>query len=226
MMTDGDCKTMSDPYSAKGLYHGLVAEQYDQKRFKSIKGRWLDKREKLAVRNALQHVNADCTLLDLPCGTGRITDFLLSLGYRVAGGDVSSEMIALAKERIGHHDRLLGFHELDAEQMSLADNSYDCITSVRLMGHLPAPVRLKVLREMARVAREYLVISFYTRGVVPSVKWLVQHGKPMRRSAWYPVNRPELDEMFRVCGVERVAQYRVFPVLSDAITCVLRVRSS
>lgn len=212
-------------YPAKKSYYGSTAARYDEERFTSIKGRWLDRREKHSVTRALQHVERDSTILDLPCGTGRITQHLLTLGYHVAGGDISTDMIAIARKRIGDHDRLLGYHELDAEKIALPTNSYDCLTSVRLMGHLPPTMKITVLREMARVARNYLVVTFYEAGLARSLKWRLTRRSSMSRASWYPVRRTALPSLFRECALTPVARRAVYPLLSDGVTYLLRVPS-
>lgn len=217
---------MSGPYPAKSEYHGPTATLYDEQRFSSAKGKWLDQREKRSVARALEHLDPGSTILDLPCGTGRITQHLLMQGFRVAGGDISEEMIALAKRRIGNHDRLLGFHQLDAERMALPDDAYDCITSVRLMGHLPPTARLQILREMARVARKHLAITFYKAGPLRSLKWLLLHRARMSRANWYPVTRSDLRELFAACALEPIHCWHVCPVISDGITFLLRVSTA
>ena len=214
-----------EEYGAKKSYYGEAAASYDAQRFRSRKGRWIDGREKRSITHALSGIPKDVSILDLPCGTGRITEHILNLGYRVSGADVSAEMITLAKERVGGHQLLQGFHRTDAEALDFPDNRFDCITCVRLMGHLPSEVKLRVLREFARVARRYLVVTFYTAGPLRSLKWYLQHGRSMRNSGhWHPVTRSSLKKLFDECGVRPLGRWRVAPVLSDGITFLLRRR--
>lgn len=210
-------------YPARDLYRGATAARYDEERFTSRKGRWLDRREKRSVTKALKHVDRACTILDLPCGTGRITEHLLALGYRVAGADISAEMISHAESRIGDHERLIGFHHIDAASMPFPANAFDCVTSVRFMGHLPPSLKIDVLREMARVAKQYLVVTFYRGGAVQSLKWLLMHQSRMSKAAWHPVTHTDLRRLFCACGVTPVNHWRVYPLLSDAVTYLLRV---
>jgi SAM-dependent methyltransferase len=214
---------MNDPYPAKTAYSGSTASSYDHERFTSAKGRWIDGREKASITKALAQVPRECTILDLPCGTGRITKHVLSLGYRVTGADVSPDMIALARQLIGDHENLLGYVQVDAERIALPSDSYDCITSVRLMGHLPPALKVAVLREMARVARKYLVVTFYKAGPLRSLKWRLTHHAPIRRAAWYPLTRSGLRQLFDVCALRPLGHWDVCPMISDGRTCLLRV---
>lgn len=214
---------MGDKYPAKALYRGATAHAYDMERFHSLKGRYLDRKEKHSVTRALAPLDRQCTILDLPCGTGRITKHVLALGFGVAGADVSPDMLAVARREVGAHKGLLGYYELDAEAIALEDNSFDCITSVRLMGHLPPKTRLKVLREMARVARQYLIVTFYQAGPLRSAKWLITRRSCMRSAPWYPVKARDLNDLFGQCGLTPEGFWRVVPLLSDGITYRLRV---
>ena len=210
-------------YNAKCDYYGSTAAVYDTTRFESWKGRWLDAREKSSVTRALSVVDRDHTILDLPCGTGRITEHLLALGYCVTGADVSTDMIALAKRRLRDRARLCGFYEIDAEDIALPKDSFDCITSVRFMGHLPHSVKARVLREMARVARRHVIVTFYFGGLLRCLKWRVTRSGDMRRAQWYPVGHRELEALFAACSLVPEARWRVCPLLSDAVTYRLRV---
>ena len=70
-------------YPAKTAYQSKVAaETYDEIRFKSLKGRLADKREKEIIGKFLKDLPKGSLVLDLACGTGRIAEFLLSQGYR------------------------------------------------------------------------------------------------------------------------------------------------
>ena len=134
-------------------------------------------------------------------------------------------MIELARHRVGRHARFQGFHQVDGESIALDTDTFDCITSVRLMGHLPFAVKAQVLREMARVARSYLVVTFYMRGPLRSIKWFLKEGTFIRRAPWYPVSRRELLGLFRSCRLTPLGSWRVAPLLSDAVTWLLDVDS-
>lgn len=172
--------TMTD-YPAKNAYYSKVATSFDETRFKSLRGQWIDTREKLSITNALRGIPLDSSILDIPCGTGRITSHLLSLGYRVTGADISCHMIELARQHIGEHPRLEGLRTLDAEQLDLEDNSFDGIAPVRFMGHLPRDVKVRVLKEWARVASKFIVVTFYFAGSLRSLKWWLTTGQRTSR---------------------------------------------
>src|SRR5579872_6695029 len=80
-----------------------VARDYDRARFTTVTGRAFDRIEKRALVSVVRRITAeipDPRVLDIPCGTGRITELLLEQGLTVTGGDVSPAMIEVAREKL------------------------------------------------------------------------------------------------------------------------------
>jgi SAM-dependent methyltransferase len=86
------------------------------------------------------------TLLDVGCGTGLVTEWLLRPGLRVYGVDAAPGMLAVAAGRMGP-SLVLG----DGMRLPFADASLDAVSAVWLLHLLPdAPA---VVAECARVLR-------------------------------------------------------------------------
>jgi len=127
-------------------------------RLRSVLVAWGERR---AVRRALASlVSPGSLLLDIPCGTGKITDLLLRQQFRVVGADVSLEMMAFARRDLGNNKALLGLQQADLEALSYRDEIFDCTTCIRLFHRIPGTVRERMLREMRRVSRRYIVVSY------------------------------------------------------------------
>ncbi len=217
---------MTEEYKAKTTYKGDVAQDYDNKRFSNSFGRWIDWRERLSVTRAMKGIPAGSSVLDMPCGTGRITEHLLDLGYEVSGADISQDMMKIAREKIGTHPNLKGLHRVDAEDTKLPAESFDCVTSVRLMGHLPREVKVRVVREMSRLSRKHLVIAFYVTSGLRSMKWFLKYGKLQSRNpTWYPITERDLGRLFEECGLSVEMRLPAF-LVSDAITFLLRKKAA
>lgn len=94
-------------------------------------------------------------VLDVACGTGLVTfeaARLVGPGGAVTGTDLSDRMVELAAARaaaegVGHVD----FARMDAEQLDLADATFDAALSA--LGILYCPDPLQACREMHRVLR-------------------------------------------------------------------------
>ena len=71
-----------------------AARKYNQKN----RGTRKDRREKACIAKLLRHTPQGKSVLDLPCGTGRLTTFLTNLGYTVTAADCSEHMLDFARE--------------------------------------------------------------------------------------------------------------------------------
>jgi ubiquinone/menaquinone biosynthesis C-methylase UbiE len=139
-----------------------VAGAYDRQRFTGWVGRLFDFLEKRAIRRLLRtplRQKPDLSMLDLPCGTGRITELLLELGTHVTAGDISAEMMEVARARLGDRYPHLQLRRLDLDRLDLPDRSFDLVTCVRLFHHLDSPSRRRVLSELARASRRYVLVN-------------------------------------------------------------------
>lgn len=90
------------------------------------------------------------SFLDVGCGTGSLLSVISETeeGVRLAGIDISSGMIAVAKRRLdGMADLRVG----DSEKLPWADRTFDVVTITDSFHHYPSPVG--VLTEVRRVLR-------------------------------------------------------------------------
>lgn len=214
-------------YPAKIVYQDRTgAECYDRVRFSSLRGRLVDALEKRAVRRALLYVPTSAFVLDLPCGTGRITQLILEDGYHAAGADISLEMLDQARKRLGQYPKLLGLTRCEAENLPYPDGSFDSVVCVRLMGHVPPLSRIKMLGEMKRVASGPLVVTYYLWNAMTETRRFLL--KRMRKVAapWFPSSPWALKAEIAQAGLEIARVYPIAAHLSEAHVCVLRPTGS
>ncbi len=132
------------------------------KRFSTGARRRTDLREQRAVSSIFSGL-ADCeSVLDVPCGAGRLLSTLSESQRRVIEADVSCEMVFLAwreSQRLGVPAQFL---DLDARDIPMGDRSVDSIFCNRLLHHiLSAESRAAFLMEFHRVTRRYLIVSYF-----------------------------------------------------------------
>jgi ubiquinone/menaquinone biosynthesis C-methylase UbiE len=94
------------------------------------------------------------TVLDIGCGVGRLTRALSHRVERVYGLDVSSEMLARAREHNADLENVEWLHGDGSGLGVLGDGSVDGCLSHVVFQHIPDPaVTLSYVREMGRVLR-------------------------------------------------------------------------
>jgi SAM-dependent methyltransferase len=140
------------------------AQCYQQQRYRSFDQAWVNKREQRIVAALLtEYHTAGGLLLDIPCGYGRFGPLYARLGMTAIGADVSPDMIRLAIE---NRPRYYGGRVLGADIFDLpfADNTFDGVLCIRLFHHRYSTAeRQRLLQELARVCRRFVLISFYRR---------------------------------------------------------------
>lgn len=177
---------------------GDQAVAYRDERFTRSR-RWqrIDRREQAVVRNFLAGLPRGASVLDLPCGAGRLAPLAAEAGLRYTGADVALPMLALARKALGDDASLVA---ADAMALPMPDGAFDALVSVRLFHRIrERQARAAMLREMARVTAGPILVTYYLRWNLRGVrKWL---------SGKFPgLSRAEIAADARAAGL-RVAQF-------------------
>ncbi|TAF08454.1 MAG: class I SAM-dependent methyltransferase [Nostocales cyanobacterium] len=94
-------------------------------------------------------LSSDSKILDLCCGSGQATEFLVKLSQNVTGLDASPLSLQRAKNNVPNATYVEAF----AEDMPFADNSFDVVhTSAALHEMRPEQLR-KIIQEVYRVLK-------------------------------------------------------------------------
>jgi len=114
-------------------------------------------------------LGADTSVLDLGCGTGRLTRECLRAGVRVVGADLSLSALEQARASVkpgaGTH---LGLVQADARALPLRAEAFDRVVACQVIGQIPeGAVRRQALAEAARVLKPggLLVFNVHNFGV-------------------------------------------------------------
>ncbi|MCA8971218.1 MAG: class I SAM-dependent methyltransferase [Planctomycetes bacterium] len=143
------------------------------------------------------------SVLDVPCGAGRLAELVDEFDGTWIGADLSASMLEQA--------RLSGAHGLlraRVDALPFAQDTFDTVICFRFLHHLRPRDQLVVLRELARVARRAIIVSAFSR--------LSLHGMRRRLSHWIRRSEPgrfalslsELDGAMRDAGFSRTALAR------------------
>jgi len=195
-----------------------VAQTYDTGRFDTLKGRLYRWREERAIEFALGRLRRG-TVLDAACGTGRITALLQRNGFRATGCDVSPAMMAVARRRLASLGYDVPLVETSVECLPYPDQSFDAATCVGLLMHLDADVRVRALRELARVSRGPIVVQYGCVDLFQRVSARLTGVPPGQVRC--PVSEQEMRVDLKRSGLRALSQSWVMRGLSSSVIVVL-----
>jgi SAM-dependent methyltransferase len=164
--------TIAEPTTGSAS-HKLARERFSRKSLadkypSEYSSRWRDRREKVCVEKCLQAIPTGSRVLDLPCGTGRLTRMLVTRGHNVTGADVSEAMLGHARENYRAYQREqkgnapdVQFEVRDVLATGFNANQFDAITCIRLFHHFDeADTRRRALAELRRICRGPIIVTF------------------------------------------------------------------
>jgi SAM-dependent methyltransferase len=155
-------ETQTNAYSV-GRRRSEKAASYDTKYDRELHKRISKRREKRLLEAILARTGENERLLDVPSGTGRLSDVLARHGERLYEVDYSLEMLRLCRKNCAAYQPRLA--EATALRLPFADGTFDLAVSIRLSHHLPErEARLAHVRELLRVSRRCALITFFDEG--------------------------------------------------------------
>lgn len=172
------------PYLREAGY----AERYRDQRFHSGSGRGTHRREARAIERLLAGVaGVDSTgpWLDVPAGAGRLTDLLPAASTAVQV-DRSLEMLKAAGPG---HRRICA----SALHLPFPDRSFAGVLCMRLLHHIESSEeRVRILRELGRVSRGPVVLSFFHSVSLQHLRRLLRRRQSRRVAVRLATLRDEL----------------------------------
>jgi len=130
---------------------------YDHKLHRKLS----DRRERALLIRYFAELGHVGSILDLPCGHGRLSDLLGRQCDRLIEADWSFTMVSLNQRDHGTKDR--AYFRASALEIPLPDRSVDVVVSFRLSHHLEtAELRERHLRELFRVADKAVIVTWFS----------------------------------------------------------------
>lgn len=122
---------------------------------------------------------AECTVLDIGCGGGFLSNALSANGMTVTGVDLSQESLDVAR-RYDSTGKVT-YLTADAYKLPFPDQSFDVVTAMDFLEHVDRPEA--VVKEISRVLKPRGVFFFHTFNrnllsyfvIIKLVEWLVKN---------------------------------------------------
>jgi len=136
---------LGDTEQRQRALYASVAHEYDDVFPKHVADHYLDKRTNLVK----QLLPLGGTVLDVGCGTGQLAEAIAAEGYDLFGADLSTSMIARARQR-GLAATCAGV----TTALPFANDTFDLALTVATLHHLETPERVTAtVCEMGRVVK-------------------------------------------------------------------------
>ena len=204
-------------YDARWGYRRFDARRYEERRYGGFVRRLNHRLLERALAKGLAGVRPGGVVLDAPCGTGVLANFLRGLGLRIVGADISPAMLEVAKER----GPVVGHVRADLERPPLRPESVDAVVSTRFLMHLPPALRPRVLRAMATLTRGPVVATVCHPYTVKTFGRSVRAalGRKVKKSP--RLTRRELEAEVASAGLRLERVIPVMPILSEVWVIVV-----
>jgi len=153
----------------------MDVEEYKRTRYKGIDQKVVNKRERKILEKIFESIEEkSISILDVPCGYGRFSELLLEKSLNLTSADVSFPMVLTTRKYSPSPNSPHHFLVGDIKHLPLKDNSFDCIVTIRLFQHiLKSSSRYQILKELHRVAKKFVILSFYRYNLLHSVeRWV------------------------------------------------------
>lgn len=193
------------------LLYTKSARQYDRVRFAGRAGQWGHRRQVEILASLCDNWRGK-NVLEIGCGTGRITEMLVRWGANVTATDITAEMLEAARARFTGYDpsRIPEFRVMSVFDIDLDLHSYDYVIMINVLGRLSDPGLAieQVVSRMSGDGRFVLTFPCLTSVLLPFGLLVNARGRSLSRdvtSRWY---RPtDIEGYCHAAGVD-ITEFR------------------
>ena len=193
-----------------------IAVAYDAARFSSLPGRVFNRWEQRVIEKCFRDIPKGTMLVDVPCGTGRLAERLLSAGYRVHGVDISDEMLKVARQRLERYGDAFTWEVGDARNMAANGIASEGTLCARVLMHFPLDEQITFLAGVARLGAGTVVINHSLDSPYQRFRRTVKRLLGHQPSARFPIGNRDIRKLLREAGLREVRRYRLLPMISEA----------
>lgn len=172
-------------------------------------------------------IQPNFTVLDVGCGSGRMSRAMAPYVEKVVGVENSPRMLDVARKRCALVQNL-ELKDMDALKMEFADHTFDLVfDTYNLIGSLDRPERDPLVNEMARVTKkggkmvnitwkDDAATTRFLKKYYPSIGIEIQHINALRtvtsKGTFERLSKMELEVYYEKAGVFQFAFEEIGPV--------------
>ena len=183
----------------------------------------------VAKRIAEERPEKSCSVLDLGCGGGFLSNHLAKLGHRVTGLDEAKDSLRVAAERDA--SGTVRYEHGDATNLPYETGTFDVVCAMDFLEHVEDPER--VVAEASRVLSPSGLFFFHTFNrnwlswlvIIKGVEWFVKNTPEHMHVLHLFLKPAEVDAMCRRHGMETATVLGSRPKLGSAFWRMLRTGS-
>jgi ubiquinone/menaquinone biosynthesis C-methylase UbiE len=135
-------------------YYGKMSATYEALRIGTPQ--W--EQENNIVTGYLRRYSPGTSILDVPVGTGRFLDFYVEQGFTVTGLDISSDMLAHARDKAAGLSAGITLQEGSIFSIAYPMNHFDVSVCIRFMDWVGDRDLATAMAELVRVTRTAIVV--------------------------------------------------------------------
>lgn len=195
-------------YQGRVKYDEQLARKYQSRR----EGK--HRAEMRLVERAFRLIPKPATVLDVPCGGGRVSLFLAAEGYCVTAVDLSLPMLKIARANAAGSDLDVWVEHGDVEALAYSDHSFDAVICFRLFHHFPnKSIRSRVVHELTRVSKRFVVLSYFSPHSYTSMQRTLKAAVTGISCDRYATPLSEIKCYFVAAGFRLVRDFAQMPLL-------------
>jgi len=165
------------------------------------------------IERAFRHIPHG-SVLDAPCGGGRVSQLLAGKGYQMRAADLSEAMRAITQENFESVGLNIPVDAEDVEKLTYENLSFDTVVCFRLFHHFPNPqIRERVVRELCRVTRRFVALSYFSPYSVTSLRRRLRAARRGRVSGKHSTSLREVEGYFGAAGFRLVQDFARLPLI-------------
>lgn len=185
------------------------AEAYKRDYETKLHRKMSDKVERAIYRSFFKTLGRCESVLDLPCGAGRLFSMVQEHTDQVIEADYSETMLQL--NRSDHDAAARAYVRCSGLQIALPDNAVDVVMSIRLSHHIHTPQgREQHMNELFRVARRGVIVSWFSatslKAVLRNLRSKIQDKKPKNTMHKKTVERIARENGFRRADMRTISR--------------------